>query len=138
MVVQTVNRRVLLQGVVRILQVQVFSLINTHRYIYLYDAIYVGSSSGGRRSSGSRHVSSTTVTSTEAQSQSNNNINNSNVTSNSAQSNANNTSSLSTVNGQQQQLQQQPTDASNAIPNASTVNPTLKCELELFLIFLFI
>jgi hypothetical protein len=73
-------------------------------------------SSSGRRSSGSRHVSSTTVTSTEAQSQSNNS-----VTSNSTQSTANNNNSSTSVNGQ-------PTTDANLIPNVTPVNPTLKCE----------
>lgn len=87
-------------------------------------SIALGSSSG-RRSSGSRHVSSTTVTSTEAQSQSNNN-NNNNPLNNVSVAPGNVNNSTSTVNGQS-------VDA-NSVPAtlaAPPVNPTLKCKSKL-------
>lgn len=81
------------------------------------NVLFVGSSSG-RRSSGSRHVSSTTVTSTEAQSQSNNNP--SSINASAPPGNVNN--STSAVNGQS-------ADANvPAALSAPPVNPTLKCK----------
>ena len=102
--------------------------------IFKLICFYFKGSSSGRRSSGSRHVSSTTVTSTEAQQSNNNNNHNNNHNNNNTASgsgaNANNTTVAPVVLGQPVPNPNHDTNNVSTVPNPPPVsNPTLKCTL---------